>query len=119
MSEETHAITKYLIIVRLYAPTIERLSKVAPAIVKALTAISKPAPELAFRSEKNDTFGYLVKSDKRANVIYQRIVSPGGRFYDTTPAILEGRDLVLVVEIGTDFGTGDGFGRVGTWLQRQ
>lgn len=110
---------QFLVIIKLNAATPQRLSQVVPEIVKALKPVSVTAPEVAFTSEKGDTFGYLVKSGNGAAMIYQRIVSPGGNFDTRTPAILLGLDSVLVIEVGRQFMSGEGFGRVAAWLKRK
>ena len=111
-------IKKYIVVVLLNDPPMDRLTRVAPAVVAALKSVSTSEPELAFRSENRYVFGYLIKSSRRASAIHTRIVDPGGALNSREPAILLGSERVLVFEIGADFAISRELGRVVTWLQR-
>ena len=110
---------RYLVVFHLDSPSSDHLLKVGAGVTKVLGNASVTPIENAFRSEKRDVFAYLIKSSLRAGEIHNRIVSPGGSWSATTPAILLGNDSVLVFELGSDCAISRAFSRVSTWLQRK
>ena len=88
----------------------------------ALDRLSFTSAEQAFRSTHADLFGFLIESKLAPNQIKAAFDSPGA---DATgdpkkPAepLLEGKDALLILEVGTDCLATAGFTRVGAWLQR-
>lgn len=114
MTEARHV----LVVFHLVDCSPERLRDVVPRIQGALTKLSEGPFEQAFRSSNADLVAYGIKTKLAAGQIQAALESPGGRFDGTHPP-LEGRDELLVLEIGADYSAGrKGFSRFLTWLQR-
>jgi len=108
---------KYLVIIQLHDTKTSRLASLVPSLQNGLARISEVAPELALRSTTADYFGYFIKTKLRPAQIEANLKSPGPKF-SSEGMILDGRDSVLIIEIGQSFSARDGFSRALTWLQR-
>jgi hypothetical protein len=102
-------------------PDLSRIKSAASNFQQILKDISEDL-QLAYTSHDGATFGFFIKSKKKADQIRLIIESPGKTDIDgrhltsVTGSPLLNDDSMLVLEIGDDF-SGRGFSRAWTWLQ--
>lgn len=108
---------KYLVIIQLSDTKSARVASLVPALLAGLSRISETPAELALRSATADYFAYFIKTKMNVGRIEAALKSPGPK-YSAEGMILDGRDLILTIEIGQSFSATDGFSRALTWLQR-
>lgn len=99
---------RFLVVLSLHDSSMKRLEVTIPALKSVLQSNSDKSIEAAFRSTNGDTIGYCLISDKTASHILWAI---------GTASIVDGRDNVVVFEIGADT-SARGFTRLDTWLKR-
>lgn len=119
MADGGTELRKYLVVLLLDVPTMDRLTKIGSAVLRILRSASVADPEVAFTAKDRSTVAYLIKTQLSSREIHSRIKSPGGTFNSTTPAILLGNESVLVFELGAGFCIDNNLARVSTWLQRK
>lgn len=115
--------SRFLVVLRLGSTSPQRLTDLIPALQDTLQGLSTEPIEQAFRSATADVFGYFIRAKRYASQIYSAIQSPGLPAHEREPdttymtEFLDNQDHLMVLEIGEDFRAGQGFSRVGAWLQ--
>ena len=113
---------RFCIVFHLGNASPERLRIIVPKLKLALDRLSFTSAEQAFRSTNADLFGFLIESKLAPIQIKAAFDSPGsdGPVDPKKPPepLLEGKDALLIMEVGTDCLAAAGFTRVGAWLQR-
>ena len=115
---------RYLVHIRIGAtkPVTARLEKAAAGVKQILESLVVGAGnfQLAYISHDAASFGFFLKTTAHASTIKSQLESPGAtaknpEFRMNPP--LAGEDSILVVEVGDDFSSNEGFGKARTWLQ--
>ena len=107
---ETDAPVRYCAVVQLdRSSTLQRISAIAPAIVKMIERWSKGEMEQLSRSNDGQTFGYLFRSTKPLGMMQAEFAAT---------AATHNKDAIIIFAAGKDVVASEGFTRAGTWLQR-
>ena len=110
-----------LVVVQLGNTAVERLQRVAPALIAALDKLSVMKPEPAFHSAPRDIVAYVIRTKLSARRILTFLETPmtaKEQYEDIIIApFLSNDDGILVLELGQEFIAGRGFTRLGGWLQ--
>lgn len=113
---------RYLVMLSASPATPERMRSIVSNLLVMLTKLSIDEPLLAFRSMGADYFGYFIKAKKFNSHQIRSLIESPGRWRarpdeSQVMPFLSGDDQLMVLEIGQDFSTSQGFARQSAWLQ--
>jgi hypothetical protein len=114
--------TRYLVVFELNPASPHRLGRDLPNLRAALEKLSTTPIEIAFRSTGGETFAFGIRAKMHPGAVQKALESPAGDYWKArdlhVEPFLTNADGVLVLEVGDQFGAGNGFSRFATWIQR-